>query len=72
VAADFKLVSQMGLKETGILTSASDYHIFLKRGRAVAGPGAYSTSSCIARQRRSPARPLRRHHAGDFVGFVLP
>jgi len=30
VAGDFKLVSQMGLKETGILTSASDYHIFLK------------------------------------------
>src|SRR3989338_7628203 len=24
---DFKLVKQMGLKETGILTSASDYHI---------------------------------------------
>ncbi|MBN1412439.1 MAG: histone-lysine N-methyltransferase [Spirochaetales bacterium] len=30
VAADFKLVKEMGLKETGILTSASDYHIFLK------------------------------------------
>ena len=30
VAADFKLVAQMGLAETGILTSASDYHIFLK------------------------------------------
>ncbi|NLB34374.1 MAG: histone-lysine N-methyltransferase [Elusimicrobia bacterium] len=27
---DFKLVKQMELKETGILTSASDYHIFLK------------------------------------------
>jgi isopropylmalate/homocitrate/citramalate synthase len=39
VAADFKLVSQMGLSETGILTSASDYHIFLKlrktRGQAM-------------------------------------
>jgi len=30
VASDFELVRQMGLKETGILTSASDYHIFLK------------------------------------------
>ena len=29
VPADFKLVSQMGLSETGVLTSASDYHIFL-------------------------------------------
>lgn len=27
---DFKLVSDMGLAETGILTSCSDYHIFLK------------------------------------------
>lgn len=28
--SDFKLVKEMGLKETGILTSVSDYHIFLK------------------------------------------
>lgn len=27
---DFKLVKEIGLKETGILTSVSDYHIFLK------------------------------------------
>ncbi len=27
---DLKLVKEMGLKETGILTSASDYHIFFK------------------------------------------
>jgi len=27
---DFKLVKDMGLKETGILTSVSDYHIYLK------------------------------------------
>ena len=27
---DFKLVREMGFKETGILTSCSDYHIFLK------------------------------------------
>ncbi|MCK9171827.1 MAG: histone-lysine N-methyltransferase, partial [Treponema sp.] len=27
---DFKLVKELGLKETGILTSVSDYHIFLK------------------------------------------
>jgi len=32
VAKDFQLVKEMGLKETGILTSASDYHIFLKLG----------------------------------------
>jgi len=28
VKEDFKLVKEMGLKETGILTSVSDYHIF--------------------------------------------
>ena len=27
---DFHLVKEMGIKETGILTSCSDYHIFLK------------------------------------------
>src|SRR3972149_1232787 len=27
---DFKLVKDIGIKETGILTSASDYHIFMK------------------------------------------
>ena len=29
-AEDFKLVKALGLAETGILTSVSDYHIFLK------------------------------------------
>ncbi len=29
-AQDFALVKELGLKETGILTSVSDYHIFLK------------------------------------------
>jgi len=28
-SGDFKLVKALGLKETGILTSVSDYHIFL-------------------------------------------
>ncbi len=30
VKSDFELVKQIGLRETGILTSCSDYHIFLK------------------------------------------
>ncbi|WP_028573731.1 triose-phosphate isomerase [Desulfonatronovibrio hydrogenovorans] len=30
---DLKLVRDMGLKETGMLTSVSDYHIFLKLGK---------------------------------------
>ena len=32
-ANDFKIVKELGLKETGILTSVSDYHIFLKLGK---------------------------------------
>ncbi|HVN94842.1 MAG TPA: hypothetical protein VMT62_00285 [Syntrophorhabdaceae bacterium] len=31
---DLQLVKNVGLKETGILTSASDYHIFLKFGKS--------------------------------------
>ena len=27
---DFKLVKEIGMKETGILVSCSDYHIFMK------------------------------------------
>ncbi|MFA4915284.1 MAG: histone-lysine N-methyltransferase [Syntrophales bacterium] len=30
---DIKLVKEAGLKETGVLTSVSDYHIFLKLGK---------------------------------------
>ncbi|VVB66160.1 (R)-citramalate synthase CimA [Candidatus Gugararchaeum adminiculabundum] len=33
VPEDFQFVKDAGLKETGILTSASDYHIFLKLAR---------------------------------------
>lgn len=32
VKQDFALVKEMGIKETGILTSISDYHIYLKLG----------------------------------------
>lgn len=32
VKSDFQLVKEMGLPETGILTSSSDYHIYLKLG----------------------------------------
>jgi isopropylmalate/homocitrate/citramalate synthase len=34
---DLRLVKEMGLRETGILTSASDYHIFLKLKKTRAG-----------------------------------
>ncbi len=34
---DLRLVKEMGLRETGILTSASDYHIFLKLKKTRSG-----------------------------------
>jgi isopropylmalate/homocitrate/citramalate synthase len=74
VAADFKLVSQMGLKETGILTSASDYHIFLKlrktRSQALA---AYL--DIVRAALDNGVRPrchLEDITRADFDGFVLP
>jgi len=33
VKGDFRLVKEMGLKETGMLTSSSDYHIFHKQNQ---------------------------------------
>ncbi len=74
VPADFKLVSQMGLGETGILTSASDYHIFLKlrktRSKAL---DAYLS---IARASLDKGVVPRCHFEdvtrADYEGFVLP
>ena len=74
VASDFKLVSQMGLKETGILTSASDYHIFLKlRKTRVQAMNSYLD---IARAALDSGVIPRCHFEditrADSDGFVLP
>jgi len=74
VAADFKLVSQMGLTETGILTSASDYHIFLKLRKTRAQ--AMSAYLDIARAALDNGVIPRCHFEditrADYNGFVLP
>jgi citrate (Re)-synthase len=74
VAADFKLVSQMGLKETGILTSASDYHIFLKL-RSTRSQAMKSYLD-IARAALDTGVIPRCHFEditrADFKGFVQP
>jgi len=74
VAADFKLVSQMGLKETGILTSASDYHIFLKL-RKTRAQALNAYLDIVKAALDSDVRP-RCHFEditrADFEGFVLP
>ena len=74
VEEDFKLVSQMGLKETGILTSASDYHIFLKlRKTRAQAAGAYLD---IAKASLDNGVIPRCHFEditrADYEGFVLP
>ena len=74
VAADFKLVSQMGLDETGILTSASDYHIFLKLRKTRAQ--AMNTYLDIAKAALDSGVTPRCHFEditrADYKGFVLP
>ena len=74
VAADFRLVRQMGLSETGILTSASDYHIFLKlRKTRVQAMTAYLE---IAEAALDSGVIPRCHFEdvtrADYEGFVLP
>jgi isopropylmalate/homocitrate/citramalate synthase len=74
VAADFKLVAQMGLKETGILTSASDYHVFLKL-RKTRAQALASYLDIVKAALDSGVRP-RCHFEdvtrADYEGFVLP
>ncbi|UCG48231.1 MAG: hypothetical protein JSU94_00340 [Phycisphaerales bacterium] len=74
VPADFRLVSQMGLAETGILTSASDYHIFMKLRKTRAQ--AMSAYLDIARAALENGVIPRCHFEditrADYDGFVLP
>lgn len=74
VAADFKLVSQMGLKETGILTSASDYHIFLKlrKTRSQALNGYLDIVKAALDSGVRPRCHFEDITRADFEGFVLP
>jgi len=74
VAADFKRVTEMGLTETGILTSASDYHIFLKLRKTRAQ--AISAYLDIAKAALDNGVIPRCHFEditrADYEGFVLP
>ena len=74
VAADFKLVSQMGLSETGILTSASDYHIFLKlrKTRAQAMNAYLDIVKAALDSGVIPRCHLEDITRADYEGFVLP
>jgi isopropylmalate/homocitrate/citramalate synthase len=74
VPADFKLVSQMGLTETGILTSASDYHIFLKlrKTRAQAMNVYLDVAKAALDNGVIPRCHFEDATRADYEGFVLP
>jgi len=74
VPDDFKLVSKMGLSETGILTSASDYHIFLKlrKTRAQAMSGYLDIARAALDNGVIPRCHFEDITRADFEGFVLP
>ncbi len=71
---DFELVKQMGVKETGILTSCSDYHIFKKmnltRRQALDKYlGIVKTALSYGIRPRCHFEDITR---ADFYGFVIP
>ncbi len=74
VPEDFRLVTEMGLQETGILTSASDYHIFLKLRKTRSQ--ALNAYLDIVRAALDNGVIPRCHFEditrADFDGFVLP
>ncbi|MDI6759894.1 MAG: 2-isopropylmalate synthase [Candidatus Brocadiaceae bacterium] len=71
---DFKLVKEMGLKETGILTSASDYHIFLKLGktRRQAMEDYLDIVRAALEEGITPRCHFEDITRADFYGFVVP
>ncbi len=71
---DFKHIMEMGLKETGILTSVSDYHIFLKLNKT--REKVLDDYLGIVKEALSHNIIPRCHFEditrADFYGFVLP
>ena len=75
VKSDFQLVKEMGLKETGILTSASDYHIFLKLKKTRA-QAMDDYLGLVATALDAGLDAVRCHlediTRADFYGFIVP
>jgi len=71
---DFQLVRDMGIKETGILVSCSDYHIFkkLKMNRTQAMNQYLSIVSSALEAGIIPRCHFEDITRADFYGFVLP
>ncbi len=74
VKSDFQLVKDMGLKETGILVSCSDYHIFLKLGmsRSKAMEQYLSVVKAALDAGVRPRCHFEDITRADFFGFVIP
>ncbi len=71
---DFRLVKDMGIKETGILVSCSDYHIFkkMKMTRKEALDYYLATVSDAFDAGIIPRCHLEDITRADFYGFVVP
>jgi len=71
---DFQLVKEMGIKETGILVSCSDYHIFkkLKMNRTQAMGQYLQIVESALDAGIIPRCHLEDITRADFYGFVLP
>ena len=71
---DFELVKEIGLKETGILVSCSDYHIFykLKTTRKKAMEQYLSVIRECLETGISPRCHLEDITRSDIYGFVIP
>ena len=71
---DFKLVRDMGIRETGILVSCSDYHIFkkLKMTRKQAMEHYLATVKDAFDAGVMPRCHLEDLARADFYGFVVP
>ena len=71
---DFKLVKDLGIRETGILVSCSDYHIFkkLKMSRKQAMEMYLSSVAEAFEAGVMPRCHLEDITRADFYGFVVP
>lgn len=71
---DFKLVKELGMKETGILVSCSDYHIFLKlkMTRRQAMEHYLSVIRECLEEGISPRCHLEDITRADIYGYVVP
>ncbi|UCD71728.1 MAG: histone-lysine N-methyltransferase [Syntrophobacterales bacterium] len=71
---DFDLVKEMGLRETGILTSVSDYHIFLKlkKDRKKAMSEYHKVVSLAMEKGVIPRCHFEDVTRADVYGFVVP